>query len=159
MALTTSFAYTNKTAGTDMASVAIGIHSNYAKVVEKQEGSVTMANKTTPLDQGELISYRCRGIDRINTSQIVQHPAPVQSGLEWGVKMEEILRTKDADGNIVFDEPIKVTLTFQNPKSNNITDAVITEVFSRLLGACYDKTASKYRWSEIMRSALEPAED
>lgn len=153
-----SFAYTNKTAGSTVGTVAVGPVSNYAKITDEPTEAV-LTNKTCSLDQGELITYRCREIPQVGSKLSVLYPARVLNGVEYGIRVDELLRTTDANNQIVCDEPIVATLTIKNPKSSNITDAVITEVISRLLGAAYDETAKAYRWGDLMRSALVPAED
>lgn len=159
MANTSKFGYTNTdklTATTSM--VDMKMHSLYAKV-EDEPTSAVMSNKTCPLDQGELITYRAQPVDRVSSSQKIQFPAQQRNGVQYVIKCEEILRTTDADGKVIMDEPVVAYLTIRHQTTSNITDALITEVVSRVLGAAYDKTAGCYRWGDLMRSALVPVED
>lgn len=156
--MTSSFAFTNKTAGQTVGTTAIGITSNYAKTSDEPT-EATLSNKTASLDQGEIITYRCRDIQQVSTNQQVLYPARVLNGVEFGARVDELLRTTDEAGNIICDEPVVATLTIKCPKSSNIKSDVITEVVTRLLGACYDQTAKKYRWDDLMRSSLVPTQD
>lgn len=156
--MTSAFSFTNKTAGQTVGTTAIGIASNYAKTSDEPT-EATLTNKTASLDQGEVITYRCREINQVSTSQQVLYPARVLNGVEFGVRVDELLRTTDSSDAIVCDEPIVATLTIKCPKSSNINNDIITTVVTRLLGACYDQTAKKYRWDDLMRSSLVPTQD
>lgn len=153
-----SFSFTNTTDGSSVPTTKLAPVSSYAKTMDEPT-EARLSNKTCSLDQGEIVTYRCREINNVATVQQVLYPARVQSGVEYGVRIDELLRTSAADGTIICDEPIVATLTIKNPKSSNITEEVISTVVARLLGACYDETAKKYRWADLMRSALVPAED
>lgn len=156
--MSSSFSFTNTTAGTSVPTTKLAPSSSYAKTMDEPT-EARLSNKSCTLDQGEIITYRCREIANVATVQQVLYPARVQSGVEYGVRLDELLRTKDSDGNILCDEPIVATLTIKNPKSSNITDEIISQVVARLLGACYNESEGRYRWGDLMRSALVPAED
>lgn len=160
MANTTTFAFTNTIPIADVTPsvIDIGAKTNYALVGE-QPTVVEMQNKTAPLDQGERLTYRCQDIDKVSTAQAIQNPSKVRNGVQYVIKLEEILRTRDADGNILYDEPIVAYLTVRHQKTGTITDSHIETVLYRLLGACFDKTAHEWRFADLMRSALQPVED
>lgn len=155
MSTTSSFSFTNTTAGGTVSTTAIAVGSNYGKVLDSAE-EVRVNNKTCALDQSEMISYRCRDLNTVNGLVKPVYPARVTNGIEFGVRVDELLRTVDANGIALCDEPIVATLSFKTPKSSHITDAVVTQVFERLLGACYDQTGKKYIWNDLMRSVLDP---
>lgn len=156
--MSSSFGYQNKTAGTAAATVAIGPVSNYAKIQDEAE-VVQLSNKTAPLDQGELVMYQSRKIPQVNTNLVVQNPAKISTGVQYQIRLDEILRTTDATGNITCDEPIVMYLTIRHPLSGHITNAMVVEVFNRLIGACYNETTDAYRFDDLMRSALMPVAD
>lgn len=158
MSLTSSFSFTNATAGQTVPTAALAPVTNYAKTSDEPT-EATLTNKTCSLDQGEVVTYRCRDIREVSTVQQVLYPAKVLNGIEFGIRVDELLRTKTEDGNIVCDEPIVATLTIKTPKSSNINASIIDTVVSRLLGAAYDQTAKKYRWDDLMRSSLVPIEN
>lgn len=152
-----SYGFTNVTpmaAAKAVAPVDIKVIDNYAKT--KDEPSVVVLNnKTCPLDQGELITYRCNEVDKVSSSQRIQNPTRVKNGIQYVVKVEEILRTTDADGKIISDEPVVAYVTFRHQKSGNITPALVEEALKRMLGALY-KTDGNSRISDMMRSAIAP---
>lgn len=156
--MTSTFAFANKEAGATVPTTAIGACTNYAKKTDEPTEAV-LTNKTCTLDQGELVTYRCREINQVASGLQVLYPARVLNGVEFGVRVDELLRTKDDGGIIICDEPVVATLTIKCPKSSNMTTDVINTVVNRLLGACYDQTANRYRWDDLMRSALVPIED
>lgn len=156
--MSSSFAYSNKTDSTHtIKPVSIGIVSNYAKVVD-EPSLVQMSNKTCPLDQGELVSYRCNDIDKVTSTQKVQNPSKVRNGVQYVVKCEEILRTTDAEGKIICDEPVIAYVTIKHQKSGNITAALVEEVFRRVVGAMY-KSDGTSRIADLMRNAIVPTTD
>jgi hypothetical protein len=156
--MTSSFGFSNKTVSENaIAPVAIGVTSNYAKI-EDEPTAVVLSNRTCPLDQGELVTYRVNDVNKVSTSQTIQNPSRVRNGVQYVAKVEEILRTTDNDGNIICDEPIVAYLTIRHQKSGNITAAIITEVVTRLLGAI-QKADGSYRWDDLMRSAIVPTVD
>lgn len=155
MANTTAMAMTNVTVSTKTSPITeLSVVSNYAKI-EDEPSSCVLSNKTCPLDQGELVTYRCSEIPKVSTAQKLQHPAPIKNGVQYVVKVEEILRTKDANGNIICDEPIVAYLTIRHQKSGNISEALVQQTLSRLNGALY-KLDGTSRVGDLMRSALVP---
>lgn len=156
--MTSSFSFTNTSEGSTVTTVAVNPVSNYGRIKDEPT-EAQLSNKTCTIDQGEIITYRCRNVPNVASQIAVLYPAKVTAGVEFGVRLDELLRTKDGDGNIVCDEPIVATLTFKCPKSSNINAGIIDQVASRLLGACYDETQSKFRWDDLMRSALIPSEN
>lgn len=158
MALTSSFGFTNVSENTHKVTpTALQETSKYAKITD-DAAEVRLSNKTTPLDQGEIISYKAMQMPKINSVQTVQNPTPVSTGVQYVVKLDEILRTKDADGNIVCDEPIVMYLTVKHQLSSNIQPSHVETIFKRLCGACM-KSDGTYRFDDLMRSALEPVVD
>lgn len=160
MAVTTNFAFSNETASTHSPTqYALGAKTNYALVGE-QPTVVELQNKTAPLDQGERLTFRCQDVDKVSTTQTIQNPSKVRNGVQYVVKLEEILRTTDnTSGDIIYDEPLVMYLTVRHQKTGTITPAHITKVFGRLIGACFDETTGEFRWPDLMRSALQPVED
>lgn len=156
---TTSFAFTNTTELSATAPITgIKAKTNYALVAE-QPTVVELQNKTAPLDQGERLTYRCQDVDKVSTTQTIQNPSKVRNGVQYVAKLEEILRTVDADGNIIYDEPLVMYLTVRHQKTGTISDSHISTVLARLLGSLYDETTSTWRFTDLMRSALQPVED
>jgi len=159
MAYTSTFGFTNTTDLTDSVVITgIKPKSNYALIAE-QPTYVETQNRTTPLDQGERLTYRCQDVDRVSTAQVIQNPGKVRNGVQYVVKLEEILRTRDDAGNIVMDEPIVMYVTVRHQKTGNIQSSHLDTVFKRLLGAMYDESADAFRWNDLMRSALLPVND
>lgn len=159
MANTSSFAFTNTTdLVTSVTITGIKPKTNYALVAE-QPTVVETQNKTAPLDQGERLTFRCQDVDKVSTAQVIQNPGKVKNGVQYVVKLEEILRTVNGDGDIIMDEPIVMYLTVRHQKSGNIKSSHLDTIFKRLLGAMYDETAGNFRWDDFMRSALQPVED
>lgn len=157
--MSSNFSFTNtETTGKTLAIPKIGPIANYAKV-EDEPTSCSMKNKTCKLDQGETLSYQCTPIEKVNSKLVSQNPAKVTSGVQYIIRLDELLRTTDEQGTVICDEPVTAMLQIRHPSSGNITPEVITTVFSRLVGACYDSTKSDWRWKDLMLSALVPVED
>lgn len=158
MAETSTFTFTNTTAGDNATMVALGMVTNYAKTTDEPTEAV-LTNKTATIDQPELVTYRGRKIDRVATQNTISYPCKVSEGVEYGIRLDEVLRNKDAAGNILYDDPIVATITFKHQRSAYVTSEILTQVLSRLLGALYDETTNKFRFNDLMRQALVPTEN
>lgn len=159
MAITSSFGFTNKTNSTHTVTpVDIKVNTNYA-LVEDEPTSCVLSNKTCPIDQGELVSYKSQTVNKVSTAQDVLYPPQVQTGVQYVVKVEELLSTTSStDPAFRVDLPIVAYLTIRHTKNGQITDDIIAEVVNRLIGACR-KTDGSWRFSDLMRSALHPESD
>lgn len=158
MARTSTFGYTNTdTNEATMNSYALNVPSNYA-LLEDEPNQVIIDNKTAPLDQQELITYMAKPVNSVNTRATIQHPSGIKGGIQYVVKVEEVLSTVSTeDENFRVDEPITAYLTVRHPKSGNITSSTITTVVERLLSACRTDSGD-WRWDDLMRSAIKPTE-
>lgn len=159
--MSSTFSFTNVSDFTDtLTPTLVGPVANYAKIADEPTYCV-LSNRTAALDQGELITYRANDVKKVSTSLVVQNPLPITNGIQYVIKVEEILRTADASGNIVGDEPIIAYLTIRHQKSGNITSELVDQVVRRLYGACYEDggTAAVPRWNDLMRSSLVPQVD
>lgn len=159
MSLTSSFGFTNVVvSGHTVAPIDIGPVTNYA-LKQDEPTSVVMDNKTCPLDQGELLTYKCQDIPKVTTSQLIHNPAKVAAGVQYVIKLEEILRTTSStDSSFIVDEPVVAYLVVRHQKSGNITSDIVSGIAERLLGACR-KEDGTWRFDELMRSALKPVEN
>lgn len=152
---TSSFGYTNVTAMESTVSpVDLKPVTNYAKV-EDTATSCGLSNKSCALDQMEKLSYQCTQIGNVSTKNTILNPAPVREGVQYIVRLDEVLRTKDSNGDIICDEPVVAYLTIRHQVSGNITNALVSEVVKRLLGACMREDGT-FRFDDLMRSALVP---
>jgi len=158
MAKTSSFGYTNKSdVERTRPEYLMGLVQNYALVTEDPD-QVVVDNTLAPLDQQELITYQSRTLPRINSGVVNNFPATTTAGVQYVVKVEELLSTVDSDSGVRVDEPITMYVVVKHPRSGNITSDIVTEVWKRLNGALM-KSDGTYRWAELMRSALKPVED
>lgn len=159
MAKVSTFGYTNKVASTvNLTPVNVKCVTNYSRI-ENEPDVCVLSNKTTPLDQGEIITIRANDLAKVSCSQEIQHPAPVRNGIQYVVKVEDILRTTDTvSGDIVMDEPVVAYLTIRHQKSGNITPALVTEIVTRVIGAC-QRSDGTWRFDDLMRSAITPIAD
>lgn len=153
-----NFGFTNVTPSThDITPISIGLVSNYAKISDEPT-FCELQNKTAPLDQGELVTVRANNLKKVSSTQIIQNPLPVRNGIQYVVKVESILRTTNSAGTVIGDEPIVAYVTIRHQKSGNITSALVDQMFTRLLGACY-KSDGTTRFNDLMRSAIVPTVD
>lgn len=157
--MSSTFGFTNSTAMSDVSIVPIDVKpvTNYGKI-QDEPTVCALQNKTAPLDQGEVMTYRANELKEVSTCQVIQNPAKVRNGVQYVIKLDEILRTTDTDGNIVCDEPIVAYVTIRHQKSGNITAALVEQVYKRLQGAIYKEDGTT-RFADLMRSALVPVED
>lgn len=156
--MTSEFSFTNTAAmAKTITPVQIDPISDYAKS-EDTATSCELRNKTAKIGWGEALSYQCTAINNVSTKQAIANPGKVSSGMQYIVRLDEILRTTDDTGNVVCDEPIVMYLTVRHPNSSNITPNHIASVFTRLIGALLRDDGS-YRFDDLMLSALAPTQN
>lgn len=159
MARQTSFGFTNTQVNTNVSisPVDLKVVTNYA-LKEDEPNQVTEENVTSPLDQPEVLTFRSRDIPVVNSEVTNQYPAPVTTGVQYVIQLDELLSTRDDSVGYRVDDPIVAYLTIRHPKSGNVTSSHVQAVVERLIGACYNSDGSS-RFDALMRSALKPTED
>lgn len=159
MAKTSSFGFTNVSDSTnEVTTKALGLTSNYSITTDNADVA-TLNNKTAPVDQEEIISFRSRDIGSVNTTLNIQYPSKVKSGIEYSLKIEDTLSTTDdTDADFRVDEPIICTVTFRHPKSGNISAQQVGTVFQRAISSLM-KADGSWRFDDLMRSAERPVVD
>lgn len=159
MAITSTFGYTN-TSTTSRAydDYTLGITTNYG-LKEDEPDRVIVDNNRAPMDQAEIVTYQGMPIPRVNTTKYLvnNHPSGIPGGVQYVIKVEELLSTRDSATGSRIDEPIVMYLTVKHPRSGNITSTIITEVFNRLKGALMLSDGT-YRWDDLMRLSMKPTQ-
>lgn len=160
------FSYSNTTkSGETISPNALGIVTNYARVTDEPDVA-RVSNKTASLEQPEIVTYRSKPIPKISLSVPVRNPGPVSDGVQYSVVLESVYRS--TVGTETIDEPVKAWLTIQHPNTNTWTNAVLAEFVERLISCLLKNQASTgsgsvpntdWRFEDLMRSALMPAED
>lgn len=161
---TYSFGVGNDTASEHtIAPIALSTVTNYAKTVDTPE-LARIKNKTTSLEQQEMISYRSRPIKKVGPDIVVYNPGPVQDGVLYSIDLQMILRESRSDGTII-DHPIEAWLTVKHDVAaawttpNSTTgESYVGHVAKRLLGACYTDDGDE-RFDDLAKSALVPTND
>lgn len=155
--VTSAFGFTNTDAKTiPLTGALLHRSTDYALISDEPTECVT-SNITCPVDQEEILSYRCKKIPTVNTAASVQYPNPVKKGVQYTVSLDDVLRSESDDG-IVIDHPIVAYLVVRHDLSGDITDAHINTVVGRLVSAC-SNDAGESLWSQLRRSALKPTTD
>lgn len=129
-------------------------------VIEDEAGVTVLANLTSPVDQGERVSIKAQILDKVTLSNVKNaHPAPVQQGIQYSIKVENLLSVTDSVApDYRIDEPMCATLTFKHALSANITPEDIDTIIKRVLGAIYKADGSS-RIASLMRLATKPEEN
>lgn len=151
--------YTNRNvrANDTTQEYSLGLVTNYA-IVKDEPNEVLLDNRTSSLDQQELISFRFRKLGTINSDLNIQNPAPIKGGVQYAVQVEETVRETLADGTII-DRPVVMYLTVRHPQAGAITASVLQETFERLLSALRRESDNSYRFDDLVRGALRPNAD
>lgn len=159
MARSSEFGFTNVSDSINsVVPKALVLTSNYS-LIQDAADVVKLNNKTAPIDQEEIIAFRSRNLNNIPTDLNVQYPSPVKAGIEYSLRIEDLLSTTDSnDPNFRVDEPIVCTIAFRHPKSGNITNSIIGTVFVRAISALM-KADGTWRFDDLMRSAERPVTD
>ena len=156
MSYTTTFSGTNVTASTKpVTPTSVGPVTNYA-VLSDEPTQVVTDNKTCPLSKGEKITYMYSDLKKVSTTLDIQNPAPVQTGVQYVVKIEAIATTTSTtDATYRVDEPVVAYLTVRHQKSGNITNDMVAQLVNRMLGAARTE-AGEWRFNDLMRGSLRP---
>lgn len=154
-----NFSFTNTTDESfTVTPVAIKPASSYA-VTSDEPTELTGSNLTAPVDQPEILTYRCQELKTVNTAMENMYPPEVRTGVQYVIKLDELASVTDtADPTFRVDLPISAYLTIRHNKSGYITSDMIATVVKRLLGACM-KEDGAWRFDELMRSSLKPTVD
>lgn len=153
--MTSNFSFTNVTSSeVNVNPVDIKPVTNYAKVLDEPT-EASFKNKTASLGKGEQLTYMCQPVKAVSTKQPILNPGKISSGVQYIVRLDEILSTVDENGLPVEDDPIVMYLTTRHTSSSYITPAHIEQVFKRLLGAMTREDGT-FRFDELMISALTP---
>jgi hypothetical protein len=153
------FSYTNTTpsAHNVVTGVNLGLQSNYA-VTKDDAGEVRISNTTASLEQPEVISYRFTNTEKVWGSAVKpKYPAMEQSAVKYNVRIDSIYR--ETVGDHYIDHPMAIQLTVSHELSSTVTEAVVDELLTRLLGACYDETNQSYRFMDMARGSIQPIAD
>jgi hypothetical protein len=149
---TTSWGFTNTTDSTKTVTLKkLDEFSSYAKITDEPTYA-ELSNKTSPLNQREILSFRC---DRqnVNTAALA-YPDVSRDGVFYVSKLKDILRV--TDGTEISDHPIEAYLSIKHDTAYNWSNEEIEVMLLRLLGSLWDETNSKWRFEDLMRSALVP---
>lgn len=159
MSYSSQFGYTNVTESTHLVTpIVINPLTDYALKVDEPT-QVVMENKTTPLNQTEVLSYMCSDVKKVSTVCDIQRPSTVTTGVQYVIKLDAVLKTTSStDAAFEVDEPVVAYLTIRHQKSGNVSNAMVGDVVERLLGSCR-KADGSWRFGELMRSALKPTND
>lgn len=159
--LTTGFQYTNTTESETKAVTLynMGETTNYA-LVEDEPTKVVLDNITAPVNASELLQYRAKRVNSVNTKLSLPAKSDVtQKAVQYAIQLDgDIVTTDSADATFRHDDPVIMYVTVIHPLSPYITDTLLGQHFSRLVSAMQKEDGS-WRFKEIMRSALKPTSD
>lgn len=159
MADTSSFSFTNTSSmvGVTVAPIDIKPTSVYGKVTDVAT-LCELHNKTgDPYTQPELLSYGCQPIKRVDSKVEIQNPGKVSAGVQYQIRLDEVLRTVRDNGDII-DDPIVAYITVRHAASQFVKPTHVEQVVKRLLGASMREDGT-FRFDDLMVSALAPVAD
>lgn len=152
---TTSFGFGNTTAHTKVATkpVDVALLTNYGKI-EDEADSVKYSNKTC-LGQREIISFGAKNLNKISADPDLKwiNRPKTDSASQYVVKVEDLLRTTDANGAVIQDDCIVSYIIIKHNDSPYITAAHIDTVINRLMGALQKEDGTS-RVADLMAGAL-----
>lgn len=162
MSVQKSFGFGTSTASTQKVTLPIMKPTSGFALVEDEPETCSLINNDSQVDLGEKLTYNCRKIATVASGLDNMHPAQVQTGVQYQIKLDEQLSITDtASPTFREDLPITAYITIRHPKNGNITAQDVDKVFARLISACYkmvDGTLTS-RFADLMKSALRPTTD
>lgn len=157
MATTKTFGYTNDVDSThSVTPKVLGANSNYALISDEPTECIT-SNTTSPVDQEEIVTYRCKRIPSVNTAATIQYPNPVKNGVQYTVAVDDVLRVTTDDG-VTVDHPISAYFVMRHDLSGDIEDSDLATVATRVLSAMRNDDGT-WKFDKLRRSALKPTAD
>jgi hypothetical protein len=137
--------------------IQLGLASNYA-LVSEDANEVILSNKTSPIDEEEIITLKYKDIPRVNTKCTITNPAVVKRGVSYTISLDCIKRTPNETLQTVVDRPISAYLNIRHDKNSEITEDNMKEILTRLVSIFF-KDDGTFRVPDFVRSALKPTED
>lgn len=157
MAITSSFKFTNKSATTDK-SISLydmkELHSYSLK--EDEPNSCILDNKTAPSESSEIIQFRGKYIDHVNTKlSLPEASLKLSKGVQYAIQVDNDWVSEDATVGFRQDDPIVAYLTIMHTNSQYVTDQAIGTTVERLISECKTEDG-EWRFSDLRRLALKP---
>lgn len=158
--MSTSWNY-NDTSDTAVGSInpmTLNYRQDFA--VKNNDGkNVVLTNVKSPLDRVETIRYGLQRVSNVysGTGLEAAHFAQTKAGGSILIQDNTVLSETDESGARI-DYPITAHLVLKVPYAAVITDEVFTAILQRLIGACYEQSASTPgpRLNRLIRGALIP---
>jgi hypothetical protein len=163
MAKTTSFGYTDTADGTSTRAFTRANLNWPVDFVplEKSDMKFQGANKTSPLDQLEVIRVQASEISDVYKGTTIDPSAYAGSrkGLSIVAQVNDILRVTDAAvPDYQVDLPISCHLVIKVPQSSMITADQVMSVVGRALAALFDSNMiTSARIGNLLRGAMTPS--
>lgn len=153
--MNSKFSFTNVTkSDKTQAMIKINTQADYALKQDEPDACV-LTNTTASIDQPELVTYQASTLNKVPCKITNMNPPRVSNAVQYGVRLDEVLRVSDTDGNTLYDLPIVANLTIKHNMDCAITSDIVDTVVARLIGALHKPDGST-RVSDLMRSALKP---
>lgn len=150
-----SFSFTNTTQAQKTQSyINIATQDDYALRQDEPDACV-LTNTTASIDQPELVTFQSSALTKVPSKITNMNPPKVSNAIQYGVRLDEILRVQDNTGNTLYDLPIVANLTIKHNMDCAITADIVDQIVTRLVGV-YHKPDGTTRTADLMRSALKP---
>lgn len=162
MAKVTAWGFgTNTLADTPQNVSSINPVSDFALVTDDPT-ECALVNGASDIDAPERLSYQARKVNQVVTDLDVANPGPSSKGVQYVVRLDEILKVTDsADATYRKDLPFVGYVVIRHPIDGDIQPSHVDTMFQRLSGACYKETTAgiSTRFGDLMKSALHPTVD
>ena len=162
MSVQKTFGFGTSTNSSKTVTLPVFKPSTGFALVEDEPETCSLINNDSKVDLGEKLTYNCRKIATVASGLDNMHPAQVQTGVQYQIKLDEQLSVTDSSSPTFREDlPITAYITIRHPKNGNITAEDVDAVFARLISACYktvDGTVTS-RFADLMKSALRPTTD
>lgn len=153
--------YTNATvrSGQTTQEYALGLTSNYAVDIDGDK-RVVLDNLTTGLTKPkkEVIEFWFNNIATVDTEARIEYPTPIKSGVQYGIKLHEVVTKTMPDGSIQ-ESPVVVQLQIRHQLDDAVTESVLQSCMERLLSCLRRESDNSYRFDDLVRGALRPKVD
>lgn len=162
MARTTSFGYTDSIA-TPVNQPRIDLSYAADFLVQSESPTqVVLANRTSPLDQLEVITLQYRNVSDIYQSVPSIDPSAYaisRAGRTVTAIVQDVARTVDSgDPTFRQDLPVRATVSLAAPLNSDITNDQLLSVIMRAVSAWFNNlTVTSVRTGELVRGGMKPS--
>lgn len=134
----------------------VHMHSDYGKD-SITSNEIVYSNSTSSRLEPELVTYRAKEINKVNSDIKVSYPAQIKSGMQATIQLDTIAVSTDSATGTTTEYPCKSYITINVP--NAVPDSIVEELFNRQVSVCFNDNFDELRFLKLLKGVEDVAED